>query len=43
MANIKKDGANTNFELEIPLAIIGGGACGLVAGLAALSMGIEAV
>lgn len=43
MADIKKDGANTNFELEIPLVIIGGGACGLVAGLAALSAGIEAV
>lgn len=43
MAEVKKDGATINFELDIPLVIVGGGACGLVAGLAALSMGIEAV
>lgn len=43
MAEIKKDGATINFEFSIPLVIVGGGACGLVAGLAAMSKGIEAV
>lgn len=43
MANIKSDGRAINFDFSVPLVIIGGGACGLVAGLAAVSKGIEAV
>ncbi|ASJ73942.1 FAD-dependent oxidoreductase [Granulosicoccus antarcticus] len=43
MANIKFDGGSINFDFSVSLVIIGGGACGLVAGLAALSEGIEAV
>jgi fumarate reductase flavoprotein subunit len=43
MADIRTDGAAINFDFSIPLVIIGGGACGLVAGLTAISKGIEAV
>lgn len=43
MADVLTDGAAINFEIEMPLVIVGGGACGLVAGLAALSQGVEAV
>ncbi|MCL1479824.1 FAD-dependent oxidoreductase [Marinobacter sp. M3C] len=43
MADVRNDGATINFDFSIPLVIIGGGACGLVAGLAALSKGIDAV
>lgn len=43
MTDIKYDGATIDFELTIPLVIIGAGACGLVAGLAAMSQGIETV
>lgn len=43
MTTIKKDGKKISFVAEMPLVIIGAGACGLVAGLAALSAGIEAV
>lgn len=43
MAQVSLDGADIEYELTIPLVIVGGGACGLVAGLAALSRGMEAV
>lgn len=43
MVDIRTDGAAINFDLSIPLVIIGGGACGLVAGLSAVSKGTEAV
>ena len=43
MANVKRDGRSIEFELEVPLVIVGGGACGLVAGLAAMSREMEAV
>lgn len=43
MADVRTDGGNINFELEMPLVIVGGGACGLVAGLAAMSRGIDVV
>lgn len=43
MADVKTDGADISFDVSMPLVIIGAGACGLVAGLAALSRGIEAV
>jgi fumarate reductase flavoprotein subunit len=43
MADVRKDGGSIDFEMELPLVIVGGGACGLVAGLAAMSRGIEAV
>jgi len=43
MSNVVVDEAETDFELTMPLVIVGGGACGLVAGLAALSRGIDAV
>ncbi|MEH6355945.1 MAG: FAD-dependent oxidoreductase [Marinobacter sp.] len=43
MADVRNDGATINFDFSIPLVIIGGGACGLVAGLAALSKGVDAV
>lgn len=42
MATVRKDGSNITFDYTIPLVIIGGGACGLVAGLAARSLGIDA-
>ncbi|MBU2954781.1 FAD-dependent oxidoreductase [Marinobacter sp. F3R08] len=43
MADVREDGSSIDFELEVPLVIVGGGACGLVAGLAAMSRGIETV
>lgn len=43
MADVLTDGGSVDFEMDVPLVIIGGGACGLVAGLAAMSRGIEAV
>ncbi|MEQ5837527.1 FAD-dependent oxidoreductase [Marinobacter sp. NFXS9] len=43
MADVRNDGADIAFEMTLPLVIIGGGACGLVAGLAAKSLGVEAV
>lgn len=43
MDDVLKDGGSLDFEMEVPLVIVGGGACGLVAGLAAMSRGIEAV
>ncbi|BES69563.1 FAD-dependent oxidoreductase [Marinobacter nanhaiticus D15-8W] len=43
MADVKLDGATRSFDFSLPLVIIGAGACGLVAGLAAKSMGIDAV
>ncbi len=43
MADIRTDGGTINFDFSIPLVIIGGGACGLVAGLTAMSKGIETV
>ncbi|MBZ0216772.1 MAG: FAD-binding protein, partial [Fimbriimonadaceae bacterium] len=35
--------ANVDFELTVPIAIIGAGACGLIAALAAKDAGVEAV
>ena len=43
MSDVRNDGGSIDFELEVPLVIVGGGACGLVAGLAAMSLGIESV
>ncbi len=43
MPNVAQDGADIDFELNMPLVIVGAGACGLVAGLAALSREVEAV
>lgn len=43
MPNVAVDGAALDVELSMPLVIVGAGACGLVAGLAALSQGIDAV
>ena len=36
-------GSDTEFEVHVPLVIIGAGACGLVAALAAKQFGAEAV
>jgi len=35
--------AGVTFEIEVPVAIVGGGACGLVAALAAREMGADAL
>lgn len=43
MTQVRLAQSKTDYEFSMPLAIIGGGACGLVAGLAAHSMGVEAV
>lgn len=43
MADVKHDGASIDFEFTSPLVIVGGGASGIVAGLAAMSKGIDAV
>ncbi len=43
MADVRTDGSAICFDFSVPLVIIGGGACGLVAGLAAMSKGIEVV
>ncbi|WP_417513420.1 FAD-dependent oxidoreductase [Marinobacter sp.] len=43
MADVRTDGDAINFDFSVPLVIIGSGACGLVAGLTAMSKGIEAV
>lgn len=43
MAEVRTDGAELEFELTLPVVVVGAGACGLVAGLAIRSLGVEVV
>src|SRR5690554_255013 len=43
MTQVRITEGKVAYDVSLPLAIIGGGACGLVAGLAAHSLGVDAV
>ncbi|WP_338015197.1 FAD-dependent oxidoreductase [Alloalcanivorax marinus] len=43
MVTLKTDGGHIGFDLSLPVVVIGAGACGLVAGLAAKARGLDVV